>query len=170
MKINALHGKKVLYLDFDGVLHHSAVFCGPRNPFKPFIDTGLVDHHRLFQHAPLLERMIPDDVVIVLSTSWANLPKHSTKWAASWLPEGLRSKVVGRTCDVWTGLRKFRQMPRGHQVLKHATQFQPTRWIALDDDNNGFDACPSHYIQTHWRDGILPVLDRIQEVFDNWSK
>lgn len=167
MKSGALQNKKVLYLDYDGVLHHSAVMAGPGSPAQPILDEA---GYSLFQYLPALEKLMPDDVVIVLSTSWANLPKHSTNWAKAWLSPAMQNKVVGRTGDVWVGLRTFRQMPRGHQVMLHANQFTPLRWIALDDDSNGFDAIPHHYIKTHWRDGVLPVLDRLQEVFDNWSK
>ncbi len=171
MKIDALHGKKVLYLDFDGVLHHSAVFADPSKPFEPYLDPCVsMLGHKLFQHADLLAKLVPDDVVIVLSTSWANLPKHSTNWAKAWLPPALQDKVVGRTLDVWTGPRKFRAMPRGHQVLRHAAQFKPYRWFALDDDSSGFDAIPHNYVKTDWKLGIVPVVDRIKEIFDNWSK
>lgn len=167
MRPNALQNNKVLYLDFDGVLHHSFVMCGKGNPAQPVLDEP---GYSLFQYQSVLADMLrPTDVVIVLSTSWANLPNHSTAWAKKWLCPDLQDRVVGRTADVWSGLRAFRALPRGHQVFKHAQQFKPARWIALDDDSSGFDAIPNHFIHTHWRDGLLPVQDRLQEVLDNWT-
>lgn len=166
MKTGALKGKKVLYLDFDGVLHHSYVLAGKGKPAEPILD---MPGFRLFQYEQDLVKILPDDVLIVLSTSWANLPFHSTNWAKNWLCPELQERVVGRTGDVWTGPKKFRALDRGHQVLLHARQFKPEHWIALDDDARGFHTCMFNFIQTDWRLGILPVLDRIEEVFKNWS-
>lgn len=167
MKTNALQNKKVLYLDFDGVLHHAAVMCGKGSPPEPVLDEP---GYTLFQYESVLADMLrPTDVLIVLSTSWANQVKHSTAWAKKWLCTELQERVVGRTADVYAGLRAFRQMARGHQVFTHAMQFKPARWIALDDDSNGFDAIPSNFIRTDQRLGLLPVRDRLQEVLDNWK-
>lgn len=167
MKAQALLGKKILYLDFDGVLHHNWVMSGKGRPAEPVLN---VPGFKLFQYEYVLADLLrPTDVLIVLSTSWANLPFHSTNWAKKWLCSELQERVVGRTGDVWVGMQKFRSMPRGHQVLLHASQFRPDRWIALDDDSRGFDSCPFNFIQTDWRLGLLPEQDRIKEIFDNWS-
>lgn len=170
MKPRALQDKKVVYLDFDGVLHPCDVFVDPSRPFEPYLEGSYrTAGHKLFEHAEFLESILPDDVWVILSTSWANLPKHSTSWAKKWLPQTMQNRVLGRTLDVWTGPRKFRALPRGHQVLLHANQFTPKRWIALDDDSNGFDACPYNFVQTHWKTGLVSQISRLRDIFDVWS-
>lgn len=170
MKSNALSDKKVIYLDYDGVLHHADVMVYPNKPFQPFMCPKAAEKgHRLFEYAPTLASLIPDDVYIILSTSWANQRGHSTQWAAKWLPEKLREKVLGRTGDVWMGKQAFRSSPRGHQVLRHVAQFKPQRYVALDDDNTGF-FLGSHYVQTDPVKGIMPHITRLKLIFEEWSE
>lgn len=167
MKTGALKGKKVLYLDFDGVLHHYWVQAGRGRPAEPILDEY---GYTLFEYEPVLVELIkPTDVLIVLSTSWANLQYHSTAWAKKWLHQELQDRIVGRTADVWMAPRKFRALPRGHQVMLHANQFKPDRWFALDDDIRGFEACPHNFVRTNPVSGLIPVKHRIKEIFDNWS-
>lgn len=80
---------RLLFLDFDGVLHPDAVFLSSRGVE---LRAGA-----LFMWAPLLvEALAPhQDVQIVLSTSWArNLGFHR---ARSVLPAELQSRVIGAT-------------------------------------------------------------------------
>ena len=68
MKVPAGRGKLVLYLDYDGVLHHENVLWHPKIGAYLSAPEGFV----LFQHAELLERVLEPypDICIVLSTSW----------------------------------------------------------------------------------------------------
>lgn len=67
MKTPAGQDEYVLYLDFDGVLHHEDCWWHPRK--GPYLhQTG----YQLFQHVGLLEETLAPypQVKIVLSTSW----------------------------------------------------------------------------------------------------
>lgn len=86
---------QVLYLDYDGVLHHDAVYRKPKAGIH--IDASVAPGRRLFEwtefliHAvgpfPLLE--------IVLSTSWVRVLGYTR--ARSYLPPELNSRVIGAT-------------------------------------------------------------------------
>ncbi len=60
-------GELVLYLDFNGVLHHENCLCHPRKGPYLCAPAG----HTLFQHVALLQELLfaYPDVRIVLSTS-----------------------------------------------------------------------------------------------------
>ena len=62
------HGPAVVYLDFDGVLHHHNVLWSAKR--GPYLDASAQDV--LFQHAELLLGLLRPypDIRIVLSTSW----------------------------------------------------------------------------------------------------
>ncbi len=63
-------GEPVLYLDFDGVLHHEAVECSPTKGLCFNAEQARLGPV-LFQHAPLLVDLLDPhpDIWIVLSTS-----------------------------------------------------------------------------------------------------
>ena len=82
--------QRLLFLDFDGVLHPDAVYLTSRG-------VELRAEGVLFMWAPLLVGALAphQDVQIVLSTSWArNLGFHR---ARSVLPAELQSRVIGAT-------------------------------------------------------------------------
>lgn len=161
-------GEAVLYLDFDGVLHHEDVWFHPRrgaymNP------TGF----SLFEHAHLLDdwlRPFPD-VRIVLSTSW--VLRYGCARAARYLPPGLRTRVIGATFHTrmvtsdemgrrdWYDPRdsalhaRFKAMPRGVQVLEDVFRRQPRTWFALDDDADGWPE--AHKSQLVVTDTVLGI-------------
>ena len=61
----------LLYLDFDGVLHHDEVYFHPRRG----VYLNAPPEHRLFQHVGLLESALAPypTLQIVLSTSWVRV-------------------------------------------------------------------------------------------------
>ena len=62
----------ILYLDFDGVLHPADVRMHVDGPQRPQVYIGgRPSDHPLFEHAPLLERILTPfpDLKIVLATS-----------------------------------------------------------------------------------------------------
>ena len=144
----------VLYLDFDGVLHHATVEAAPGS--APSIAAPA--RYTLFQHAPLLEQLLQPypDVQIVLSTTWAY--RYGVELAAARLPSGLRSRVVGSTFSAsFKHLDVFACMPRGVQVLEDAKNRKPSDWIALDDDAEGWPKEHRHrLVTTHMHEGISP--------------
>ena len=69
-------GQVILYLDFDGVLHHESVYFNKKGPYIKTNSAGWGQcPYVLFQYAPLLvELLAPYPAVkIVLSTSWARV-------------------------------------------------------------------------------------------------
>lgn len=80
----------MLYLDYDGVLSHEAVYwdIGRKMPYL-----RAPARYTLFQHAALLDKMLAPypGIAIVLSTSWVR--HHGLSKAAAELPAGPRSRV-----------------------------------------------------------------------------
>ena len=116
----------ILYLDFDGVLHPREVFVVNG---EPELRWPLAPELQLFCWADILDTVLDEHdpagrVGIVLSTSWGH--HFGQQEAASYLPEGLRNRVVGRTIEL--------KAPRGWEIAIHAEEKGIIDWIALDDD------------------------------------
>ena len=128
------HGEHVLYLDFDGVLHHANVRWHPKRGV--YLDAPRA--FRLFQHVELLEALLAPygDVRIVLSTSWVRVLGYQR--ALKQLPPRLRQRVVGATYHSSMHEAAFAMLPRGVQVLDDIERRQPRDWLALDDDASGW--------------------------------
>jgi len=142
------HGELVLYVDFDGVLHHENVLWHPkRGAFAG--PPGF----KLFEHAPLLDELLTPypEVGIVLSTSWVRL--YGCTGSAKRLPLGLRTRVLGATFHSQMDEAVFAARPRGRQVLDDVARRQPRGWLALDDTDEGW---PSEV-----RDRVLLTDERL---------
>ena len=146
----------VLYLDFDGVLHHENVYWHPKK--APYIEAPA--HYALFQHTPLLELLLAPypDIKIVLSTSWARV--HGCTNAAKRLPPSLRARVIGATFHSKMDRHQFNETPRGMQVWGDVVRRHPKDWIALDDDDLNWPKwCLDKYVKTNENEGISdPVV------------
>lgn len=127
----------VLYLDYDGVLHHDAVYRHHRRGI--YIDQERASGHRLFEYAPLLERALAPypDLRIVLSTTWVRVLGFQR--ARDRLPTALADRVIGATFHSQAHGQSpmhtdaFLEMSRGEQVWADVTRRRPKRWLALDD-------------------------------------
>ncbi|MGF6727566.1 hypothetical protein P3T43_006958 [Paraburkholderia sp. GAS41] len=124
-------GGRVLYLDFDGVLHPEDV--RRRAGKGPYIASP--SGHVLFEHAPLLADVLRPypDIHIVLSTSWVRWYR-SVHRVTRKLPPELRARVVGATYHQDMDEESFQQAPRGMQVWADVLRRKPAAWLALDDD------------------------------------
>jgi hypothetical protein len=132
----------VLYTDLDHTLHrtdayrtrHGLVSGSPDTPF--------------FEYAPVLQHHLAGypDVVIVLSTAWVQeLGFEET--CAQFPTASLRERIVDSTYDPRDDLTSvWSWVPRGRQILRHVQHYRLKRWLALDDDRNGFDGYESHLI------------------------
>jgi hypothetical protein len=145
-------GGIVLYLDFDGVLHHENVRLSYKD--GPFIQAP--DRYKLFQHADLLTALLAPypAVQIVLSTSWAL--RYGVTAATKKLPPELQVRVIGGTFhNRHMAKQEFLDTHRGQQVAADVFRRQPLDWLALDDDEEGWH--PSHhkhFVQTHMYEGL----------------
>lgn len=143
-------GDVVLYLDFDGVLHHQDVWWHPRR--GAFIKTP---GYQLFEHMHLLEKALQPfpTVRIVLSTSWVHSRQYSR--AAERLSLTLRERVVGATYHSAMNLEHFLMLPRGVQIHNDASRRAPRDWLAIDDDAH---AWPTHLLhKLILTDGVLGI-------------
>lgn len=140
----------ILYLDFDGVLHHSNVFWSSDAGFH----LRAPDRYRLFQHGELLETLLRPypDIRIVLSTSWARGPHGSFESAVSMLSPELQRRVLGQT--VYQEITASKQLSRGEQVLADVKLRLPKGWLAVDDVDDGFDSHRGQLVQSHQYEGL----------------
>jgi hypothetical protein len=165
MKKLAGHGGLLLYLDFDGVLHHHDVWW--HELVGPYMRAP--EEFKLFQHLPLLEKVLAPypQVRIVLSTSWVR--RFGCAKAAKQLGPRLRQRVVGATFHSRMKEDLFTALPRGTQVWDDVQRRKPKDWIALDDNGDGWPhESAGKFIQTHDKDGIShpKVLEQLKAALE----
>lgn len=148
----------VLYLDFDGVLHHEAVYVDGQG--QPYMHPEFAEGHRLFEWVHHLDELLAPypDMKIVLSTTWA--VQLGFEVARSRLPESLRKRVIGCTyMPAVHGVTReqkadFNATPRGFQVQYDVLRRRPRRWLAIDDEINGWAGAEDHLIPTDGKRGL----------------
>ena len=125
---------KVVYLDFDGVLH----------PSSPVMD-GLFSRSHLLE--PLFEN---SDTSIVISSSWRFT--HSLEQLKAKLPSPLAQRVIDMTGNAVIG-----KHARYQEILNHARQLDPaTAWCAVDDSYWEFPTSCKELIRCNPNTGIGP--------------
>jgi hypothetical protein len=140
----------VLYLDFDGVLHHHNVLWSASKALP----------RRIFQRqvirtcSLLVELLEPHSAVrIVLSTSWA--VKYGCHGAARRLPLELRTRVIGATFHSQMNRAEFESAYRGMQVWADVFRRRPSDWLAIDDDYLQWPAwCRDKLVRSHPEKGL----------------
>ena len=143
--------KKILYLDFDGVLHDEQVYFHPRRGI--YMNTP---GRKLFEWMPILEELLTPhpQVQIVLSTSWVRAKDFS--YAKKQLSPALQERVAGATFHN-REMRKseFVLMSRGEQIAQDVFRRGPQSWFAIDDDHIGWpEWCRDNLIRTDGARGI----------------
>jgi len=159
----------VLYLDFDNVLHGD-VLLYPLRPETP----GQV----LFENAPILEQLLDPypDLKLVLSTSWVRQLGFTRARKA--LPPSLRRRVIGATYHRrHMREEEFARLTRYEQVIADVARRRPRKWLAIDDDLDGW---PEHalinVVPTPLVVGLgdaaaaLELKERLEKVFGNVEK
>ena len=134
----------ILFLDFDGVLHHENVTL--QKCMSPTAQRYLKDHERryltdsghyakgknLFEHCDRLAACLAPypDIKIVISSSWREHYRHGT--LLRFLPLALADRVIGQTpyCDKYGGVGS-----RLNEVLAYldGNGLTDQPWIAIDD-------------------------------------
>ncbi len=135
----------ILYLDYDGVLHPADVRVTKDEPLRPRVYSGgRPTDHTLFEHAPLLERILQPfpDVRISLSTSWVRTLGYEL--AREQLPPALQVRVVG---TIWQGfLLRYPPRTRHDAIQTDVEERRVQRWLALDDDLEGWPDSRRHLV------------------------
>ena len=161
-------GGQVLYLDYDGTIHPEQVYT---ERGKPYVREP--QGRQLFEQCDLLTQLLQPypDVRIVLSTTW--VPHYGYRRAANFLPPQLRDRCVGSTFHREMGRHWFRQqLSRGEQVRADVARRNPSAWLALDDDVEGWgEVRETHHIATDPVDGIAApaVLDRLRTALERFD-
>lgn len=143
-----LSKSKLLFLDYDGPLHPYEVDI-VRKKGAVLTTKG----HSLFENVPILEEIVNKypDLEIVLSTSWVRVMGFSK--AKRRLSEALKSKVIGATWhsslksfvesepySSGYGLDYFSRITRFQQIYRFVINHRVNSWVALDDDDYGWDS------------------------------
>lgn len=133
VKVPRGYGEPVVYLDYDGVLHHENVLWDPRRGAY-----AGAPGFQLFEHADFLDKLLAPypAVRIVLSTSWVRT--YGCYGSAKRLPLGLRDRVIGATFHSKMSEPDFVAKPRGIQVIEDVMRRRPSAWMALDDVDEGW--------------------------------
>lgn len=146
----ALGNMPICILDFDGVVHHDAVF------YRPGVGVFMSEAgHELFEWSHILADLLEPhpDVKIVLSTSWARMLGY--EFARSALPAPLSSRVIGATFNN-SDIQKldFDFMSRGVQVEWYVKRRGLQRWFAIDDDVDGWAPGDKRLVKTQSHLGL----------------
>ena len=145
------YNQRLLYLDYDGVLHHENCLWHPK--IGPYLSAP--SEFKLFMHVDLLQELLEPypQILIVLSTSWA--VRYGVTKAAKNLSPSLRNRVIGGTYHSRMNKPEFLEKPRGVQVLEDTMRRKPSDWLAIDDDYLHWPAwCRNKLVRTHVHEGI----------------
>jgi hypothetical protein len=119
-------GARILYLDFDGVLHAQPLsdFVYRYFDIMPPNPADLVP----FAHMPILEAALQPypDVQIVLASDWAH-KRRDHAHLLKHFPGSLRGRVID--CTIESGFDAVRI----NRVRADAAMREPTAWLAIDD-------------------------------------
>lgn len=157
----------VCYCDFDGVIHDDAVYSSRQGGIQM-----RTPGRTLFEWLPVLEELFAPypDLKIVLSTSWVRVKGFD--FAKRQLTPGLQSRVIGATFHKReTPKFDFDNMSRGMQICADVRRRRPTRWFAIDNDDQAWPAwCRNHLIKTDDRLGLsdVDVQDAIRKVLASY--
>jgi hypothetical protein len=159
--------EKILYLDYDGVMHDDAVYWHPTRGI--YLDTpGRI----LFEWMPILEDLLAPhtDVSIVLSTSWVRA--KSFEFAKNKLSTSLQEKVIGATFHNRLMQKfDFDNQSRGYQIWNDVLRRKPAAWFAIDNDDAQWpEHCRDRLVLTDDRLGLsdVRVQDAIRDMLLAW--
>ncbi len=134
--------RRVIFLDFDGVLRRGDVYRTPNGivPLRAGVD--------LFEFAHLFSEAIAPypGLELVLSTSWVSAIGLRRTRDFLPLPE-LRSRVTGATYhSKFRDREAWNEIPRGEQIRRYVERHHLVRWLALDDRDDGFEDARMHLV------------------------
>lgn len=159
----------VIFLDFDGVFHPNRTVIGQHGP-------KLLGNGSLFMWSSQLVNLLADHphVQIVLSTSWVRyMPIDQVR---AFLPAPIQRRIIGST---WHSilyepefnknlpLTYWNDATRYQQVRRWVNVHRVRRWVAIDDDTEGWlDDDRPNLVQTDSKTGLsdAAVLFRLTKL------
>lgn len=142
--------RRVLYLDFDGVLHPDAAYFS----YKRGIELR-APGHSLFENMAILETILSPhpELAIVLSTSWVYAKDF--KYAKERLSPSLQAHVIGATFHRrHHDLYQFRLLSRGQQMLNDLLRRKPDYWLSIDDHVEDWPAAAGYVVSCDGQLGL----------------
>ena len=162
--------RDVLYLDYDGVLHPEDVYWKKKKGIFLRDNPG----HTLFENCQLLETLLAPypSVKVVLCTSWVRALKSYTR-ARKRLTPGLQARCVGATFH--SDMRHhmglgyaygdfFSQLSRYVQIKEDLDRRRPERYLALDDDTDGWPAAQTNWLVAPYTPNGIAEPDVLKEL------
>jgi hypothetical protein len=132
----------------------------------------------LFENIPILVRLLEPypDLKIVLSTSWVR--ELGFTRAREFLPRSLQQRVIGATFHKrYVRKEEFAQLARYDQIIADVERRRPARWLAIDDDLEGWpEHALMHIVPMPLGFGLgasaaaLELEQRLEKVFGNVEK
>jgi hypothetical protein len=162
--------QRILFLDYDGVLHPDAAYLVRRRPV-------LRADGALFMWAQYLIDVLDchPDVQIVLSTSWVRELRFSR--ARSFLPARLQTRVVGATWH--SGMRCSEDLrplgrttwwdraSRYEQIKRYVDRAGLSTWLAIDDQPDEWSQEDLHHLLR--TDSMKGLSDPgVRSLLENW--
>jgi hypothetical protein len=141
--VEVASSRQVLFVDYDGTLHRFGAYRTRRGIVSS--DPGI----QLFEFAALLAELLGPypQVDIVLSTSWVRA--FGFRQARKALPiDSLRQRVVGATFHSrFPDALAWPAIGRGVQILRYVRAHGLSRWVAIDDEDDGFEEEIEHLVK-----------------------
>jgi hypothetical protein len=159
---------RVIFLDIDGVLNSQATFCYHSQPevlatLRPEWGVSLTWDPVLVSNYRLLLRFLPEDVKIVLSSSWRVGRNTLEEVKEMFDIRGVdSSRVIG--CTPWLHLSGS---TRGLEIQAWLDEHpEVTDFVILDDDSDMGKLRKKHLFKTEWYVGLtLPIVDKVLHRF-----
>lgn len=125
---------KIVFLDYDGVLHPDHVYLIKGRPVLR------MDGFNLFEFSDILIQALKPypTVRVVLSTSWVHTFCFTK--AKAWLPDELQARVIGACYHSSMNAIEWSQRTRYQQIMRYVSRAKlgRTDWIAIDNDPVGW--------------------------------
>lgn len=141
--------KRVIFLDFDGVLHPPKAIAGARPPLTPAqIRAGWP---QTFQHLPLLAQLLQGhiNVGVVVSSSWR-----------LFLNEQELAELLQPIKDWYVGALNPRMTQRDEAITQWLSEYEIADFVVLDDVPKFFSGYPSQWPQLMVCNPALGIADQ----------
>jgi hypothetical protein len=153
-----VHQTRVIFLDFDGVLHPPKAIAGARPPLTPTqIRAGWP---QTFQHLPLLVQLLQGhaDVGVAVSSSWR-----------LFLTEHELEQLLHPIKDWYVGALHPRMTQRDEAITQWLSEHKVVDYVVLDDVPRFFSGYPSQWPQLIVCNAALGIADiQVQQRLQAW--